>query len=434
MAHSSGVFRAFAIAAVTAASFLYVGCSDESPEGADVAADGVARDLRTGRDSGSDGAAGDIPDVATEIGGTDPPTADTDPEDVTPEISADSPVDRPEELGEGHCLDPPDAYTGTHLRDLDGDPIEVGDRLEVTVQLFATPAAADAALVEINTANLEIQEGTIRRNSAPFGGVGFPGGGTIELWLEALEPASFTFEAIVLSDTELITVFANVSLPEADCAIERSSSGALLQVIGGHFKLAFCVDMAQFRSLQVAPAIQPRNTGTYAEQNGVRDDLWVEGFIFCPQAPTIVHVAEFCIATGPAAIVLAGSYNNDADWEVDDFAYFEVFDDGARAADGFTTQTHPGGDSFWCAATESLMCTERCRAELIDLDADRSVEPLAEVSAVGERPRRFDDGDVAITGLFTEVGSDRTLRITMLDVGIEGRLDPDLYLVSLPAE
>jgi hypothetical protein len=189
--------------------------------------------------------------------------------------------------------------------------------------------------------------------------------------------------------------------------------------------------MADYRSLQIAPLVETQNTDAYRDLNGVREDLRADSFIFCPQQPTIVHAAEFCIErAGDQEVSLAGDYLADGSWEVDDFILIEIFQGGERVDDGFTTQHHSGGTTFYCNPTDTLMCTEGCVAELVEIATDRRLIAIANVSAEGERARHHDDGAVVISGLLPAGEGTTDVRITALDVGEVGTLTPSLYLIS----
>jgi hypothetical protein len=385
---------------------------------------------------GADG--GGDPDASAD--GQDGPL-DSPVDMVAEDVAEDGDSSLPD-AEEGLCEGEGFAYTATRVVDYNGDPIQVNDRLLISVELLADTTTTAGAVLEIRTNNLRVLAGTVNRcTGEAIGGEeacteSWPtaelSGNWIEVPLSAVGPARFTFEAEVIGDDQLILVLSRLDLTgEAACTVRRSQSGTILQVIGGFFKLPDCVDMRQVRTLQVAPFISKQNTSAYRTRNGEREDLLADDFIYCPQHPAIVHVAEFCIVTAAAqSLSLSGDYRSDGDWEVDDFMLVELFDGLRLEADGFTTQTHPGGSTFWCAENSTLMCSSGCQATLTAIADARPIDPLAVVSAVGTRPRRFDDGAVELSGLLPPGGGYRTMRITFLDVGIEGLLDPRLYLVS----
>ena len=409
-------------------------CSDTtSTSGADGSGTGGVRDR--GNNPQPDGGATGDGGVLDSIEGDGVPNdlggADTTSDD-NGSIEEDRTTSDPGRVDDTHCDGESIAFTGTHVLDFNQENLEINDRLKITIFVTADPTVDESAVIAIRSTNVRYLEGTVRQDDAPFSGADFAGGGILNLNVDSLTTSEFTVEAEVVADTGLITVFVHLELVGAGCIISRSHSGAMLQVIGGEFKNPYCVDMAQFRSLQVAPLIQRRNLDHYAEQNGVRDDLWVDEFIFCPESPTIVHAAEFCIRSqSEQKVAFAGTHDGD-DWTVDDFMLVEVFSRGVLTADGFTTQNHPGRDTFWCPETATNLCPDGCTAELSVLADERLIDALAVAPAEGDDDvaRTFTGGDVEITSLLSADGSDRTIRITALDAGEVGELRPQIYLVS----
>ncbi|OIP42088.1 MAG: hypothetical protein AUK47_05175 [Deltaproteobacteria bacterium CG2_30_63_29] len=326
------------------------------------------------------------------------------------------------------CVEEALAYTGVHTLDLNGDPLEIDDRVLVTVEVMADPSVTGDATLEILTTNLRTHASTIKRD-----GVLVTNAVVIEprisIPISPLAPTTITFEGSPTTLTQLVTAFAHLVRPNG-CTVRRSRSGSMLQVVGGTTKTALCVDMVDVRSVQVAPEIALQNTDSYRTRNGLRDDLEARNFIFCPQNPTIVHTTDFCLSTAPGqSISLAGSYAADASWEVDDFILFEAYDTSGKR-DGFTSQSHPGGSSFWCADVGALMCETGCTAELTVLDEARNVPAIAVASAVGATPRQHLDGAVTLDEVIGTTGFEGTIAVTALDQGVEGNLAPALYLLS----
>ena len=256
------------------------------------------------------------------------------------------------------------------------------------------------------------------------------------LQTDALVPGRITGTAMVVSTSELAGL--TVSLHRERCELPRSRAAAVLQAIGGGSKIPFCIDAAEYRSLQVAPAVTLRSTQQYLTANGARNDLFAENFIFCPQAPTIVHQVELCITRAPGqTMTLAGSYAGDSRWEVDDFALFETRSRGVLFADGFTTQHHPGDNNFWCGALgepAGHLCpaSTGCVASLREVATGRMLTPIATTEALAPTLRRFDDGAVHVESLLPDDGRSVDLTVTALDTGIEGNLGPGLYLLMGP--
>ena len=417
--------------------FLLAACSDTSTNGPVDGSSGVRdRGINPQPDRGGEGGdmtttdGGEGDSSVNDLAGDGTTGDDTSTEDG-PTVSDSGRID------EGLCDGESIAYTGTHVLDFNQENLEINDRLKITVYVTADPPVEQPVIIAIRSTNVSYLEGTVRQYDDPFSGAEFRGGGVLDLRVDRLATTQFNVEAEVITDTDLISVFVELQLVGAGCTIPRSHSGAILQVIGGEFKIPYCVDMAQYRSLQVAPFIQKRNLDHYAERNGIRDDLWVDEFIFCAESPTIVHTAEFCIRSEPdQAVSFAGTYDGDA-WTVDDFMLVEVFNRGALVADGFTSQNHPGRDTFYCAPTEENLCGSGCTAELTVIDEDRQIDALAIASAEDEMvggelvpARTFARGEVEITSLLSADGSDRTIRVTALDAGEVGELKPQLYLVS----
>lgn len=188
----------------------------------------------------------------------------------------------------------------------------------------------------------------------------------------------------------------------------------------------------------MAPAVSLRSTQQYLNANGARNDLMAENFIFCPQAPTIVHQVELCITRAPGqTMTLAGSYAGGGQWEVDDFALFEARSRGVLLADGFTTQHHPGDNNFWCGALgepAGHLCpaSTGCVASLREVATGRMLTPVATTESLAPTLRRFDDGAVHVETLLPDDGRSVDLTVTALDTGIEGNLGPGLYLLMGP--
>ena len=428
-------FRRLSVAVLAILFFLSgAACSDEAPSGS-AGDSGTNTDIRARDIVGDTQADGEEGDVASDTPG-DIATADTAEDGVPNDDSSGDDVapdsgDALEEPDDGGlCTGSSLAHTGTNVQDTDADPIRVDDLMTVTIEVFAEVPVSIASVLRISTTNLAIVPETISRDGSPIDTAEITAG-LIDIPLTEIVPAVFTFDARVVSDTELIVVLTHLDLVEEPCTISRSHSGAVLQVLGGQYKIPNCMDMRQIRTLQVAPNIQLQETADYRTNNGERDDLTADNFIYCPQHPAIVHVAEFCLgsATGQR-VSLAGHYRANADWEADDFVLIESLDGATILDDGFTTQTNPGHSNFWCEATQANPCPSLCQATLTVVDGGREIEPLAVVSSVGDSPRRFDDEVVDITPILPDDGSFKIIRVTFLDVGIEGLLDPQLYLVS----
>lgn len=370
----------------------------------------------TAADSIDDTAADSSADTAVDTGPADTGATDTGGDTA---VSCD----------EGETL-----YAGVRLVDRNGDPLEEGDLLDVTIEVMgAGPATAG---------ELRLESWSIAIDAASFVGTGLELSGSLvtgpraTLQTDALVPGRITGTAMVVSTSELAGL--TVSLHRERCELPRSRAAAVLQAIGGGSKIPFCIDAAEYRSLQVAPAVTLRSTQQYLTANGARNDLFAENFIFCPQAPTIVHQVELCITRAPGqTMTLAGSYAGDSRWEVDDFALFETRSRGVLFADGFTTQHHPGDNNFWCGALgepAGHLCpaSTGCVASLREVATGRMLTPIATTEALAPTLRRFDDGAVHVESLLPDDGRSVDLTVTALDTGIEGNLGPGLYLLMGP--
>lgn len=400
----------------------------------DTAVDGSVAD--TASDTEIDSAADTAVDTAADTG------ADTTAEDTTADTAADSSVDTGTDTGATDtggdtavsCDEGETLYAGVRLVDRNGDPLEEGDLLDVTIEVMgAGPATAG---------ELRLESWSIAIDAASFVGTGLAlngvsvAGARATMQTDALVPGRITGTAMVVSTSELAGL--TVSLHRERCELPRSRAAAVLQAIGGGSKIPFCIDAAEYRSLQVAPAVTLRSTQQYLTANGARNDLFAENFIFCPQAPTIVHQVELCITRAPGqTMTLAGSYAGDSRWEVDDFALFETRSRGVLFADGFTTQHHPGDNNFWCGALgepAGHLCpaSTGCVASLREVATGRMLTPIATTEALAPTLRRFDDGAVHVESLLPDDGRSVDLTVTALDTGIEGNLGPGLYLLMGP--
>ena len=372
----------------------------------------------------ADTAADSIDDTAADSGADT--AVDTGPADTG---ATDTGGDTAVSCDEGETL-----YAGVRLVDRNGDPLEEGDLLDVTIEVMgAGPATAG---------ELRLESWSIAIDAASFVGTGLELSGSLvtgpraTLQTDALVPGRITGTAMVVSTSELAGL--TVSLHRERCELPRSRAAAVLQAIGGGSKIPFCIDAAEYRSLQVAPAVTLRSTQQYLTANGARNDLFAENFIFCPQAPTIVHQVELCITRAPGqTMTLAGSYAGDSRWEVDDFALFETRSRGVLFADGFTTQHHPGDNNFWCGALgepAGHLCpaSTGCVASLREVATGRMLTPIATTEALAPTLRRFDDGAVHVESLLPDDGRSVDLTVTALDTGIEGNLGPGLYLLMGP--
>ena len=355
---------------------------------------------------------------------------DTSPEDTT---IPDEPDTEPEDIVEIPpviCPDPIDSWLGVHIADQNGPPLEREDTILITIDLVSSTPSNEPIWIEINHRTVNINEESLQVDGQAFSGL-IRQGNKVSLPFDDSASRTITYEAVIDERNELILVVASLNLLEDECPNGGSSSGALFQLPGTQGKTPMCLDLAEIRSLQVAPLVLLSNTQNYLDANGARDDLLADDFIFCPQNPTIVHTAEFCITNQAGLPVrIAGHHSDPGTWEVDDFMLFEVFRNEELIADGITTQTHPGRpNQFYCNPTDTLMCEEDCTATLTVVAEDREIQPLAVVSAVGEAPRQHDNGAVDISSLLPNDNEPVNLRITALDVGIEGEIEPAIYLL-----
>ncbi|MCA9543334.1 MAG: hypothetical protein KC613_03060 [Myxococcales bacterium] len=358
----------------------------------------------------------------------DAQAADAGPEDMTtPDLGAEDAAP-PVDMGPVEpCPEAVPVRLGVQVTDLNGDPLEPGDPLQVQVTVRPQGPVGVPTWLVLSHGNVTVEPGVVvTRDGDPVGVQ--QDANTVIIPLPQAEQATFVYGATVTGREALMAVMASLNLTERGCPNPNSRAAALLQLIGGNGKTPVCFDLAEYASLQIAPAVPLQNTGAYRDANGLRQDLLADEFIYCPGAPTVVHTAEFCAVHHPdLRVSLAGDPHGGGTWEVDDFALFEVFRDDALLADGVTTQTHPGGNTFWCGDIQQLMCTEGCTATLSR--GGQPIRPLATVPATGGQARQHQDGAVALDPLFPADGDPFNLRVTALDVGVEGTINPGLYLV-----
>ena len=418
-------------------------------QAADVATDTDEDTNRPGlNDTGDTGAADTTVDTAVEDTALDTGDtgADTNAEDTTADTAADtaadSGIDTATDTGATDtggdtavsCDEGETLYAGVRLVDRNGDPLEEGDLLDVTIEVMGS-GPATAGELRLESWSIAIDPASFSATGLALSGVSVAGP-RATMQTDALVPGRITGTAMVVSTSELAGL--TVSLHRERCELPRSRAAAVLQAIGGGSKIPFCIDGAAYRSLQVAPAVMLRSTQQYLTANGARNDLFAENFIFCPQAPTIVHQVELCITRAPGqTMTLAGSYAGDSRWEVDDFALFETRSRGVLFADGFTTQHHPGDNNFWCGALgepAGHLCpaSTGCVASLREVATGRMLTPIATTEALAPTLRRFDDGAVHVESLLPDDGRSVDLTVTALDTGIEGNLGPGLYLLMGP--
>ncbi len=383
---------------------------DGSPSDADGSADVASEDTTETSDAQTDGADDtEVSEDITDTGSSD----DVDTVDAAPA-----------------CDDSTWVWSGVLLEDINGGTLDVGDSVRITAEILSSEVRAQPLRLQITHSNIGLSAGSFRLDDAPI--TPTVAGAVVTLDVDDSSPATLTYEGTVESSEGLLSALAVVEDAGTGCDIARSRSGAFFQITGGETKTPTCIDMQQYRSMQVAPFVAKQNTDAYATRNGVRDDLRADEFIFCPQSPTIVHQAEFCMRRAPGQnVAFAGSYAQDGSWEVDDFILVEVVDGETIITDGFTTQHHTGRpNTFYCGATDRLMCETDCTAALIDIDSGRRITPIADVTAEGPTARQHVDGAVSISGLLPASGEAVDVRITALDTGVEGTLTPALYLVS----
>lgn len=334
------------------------------------------------------------------------------------------------------CPAPIDARLGVLITDLDGDPLLPNDRVRVEMELLTSSPSPAPVWLGLQNLGVVVDPSSATLNGAP---VAFPEDSPsyISVHLEAgAQPGVLSYEGHVHDAAQLAVVTGIINLEDGRCPNPRSGSGAFFQLLGRTGKTPMCVDLNDFSSIQIAPHVERKNTSAYAEANGLREDLIADDFIFCPESPKIVHTTEFCIQeTEGVTVSLGGSYKADGGWEVDDFMLLEVLRASQLLSAGTTSQHHTGGSTFWCGdpGVESLMCEQGCVAALhstADGEGIPVLEPVAE--SLGSPPRWQEDRDVVIDHLFPEDGALFQLRATALDVGVEGTIQPALYLLIDP--
>ena len=384
-------------------------------------------------DAPSDTGADTVEETAPDSSEAD--TADTTIDSGAEDTGADTVSDTgTTDTGGGPvlCAEGETLYAGVRLVDRNGDPLEEGDLLDVTIEVLGS-GPGTAGELRLESWSIELDPASFTGSAGlSLSGVSVAGP-RATMQTDALVPGRITGTAAVVSTSELAGL--TVSLHRESCELPRSRAAAVLQAIGGGSKIPFCIDAAEYRSLQVAPAVTLRSTQQYLTANGARNDLMAENFIFCPQAPTIVHQVELCITRAPGqTMTLAGSYAGGGQWEVDDFALFEARSRGVLLADGFTTQHHPGDNNFWCGALgepAGHLCpaSTGCVASLREVATGRMLTPVATTESLAPTLRRFDDGAVHVESLLPDDGRSVDLTVTALDTGIEGNLAPGLYLL-----
>jgi hypothetical protein len=388
---------------------------------ADTGGSGDPADAGSGEsdvDPDADADALDLDAPTPDGSGSDASDADIDPADADADGSAPTPVE---------CATA-DVWTGVLVEDINGGTLNVGDVVRITVEVLGTASASTPAWVQVEHSNLRVDAASFTRDGAAFTPTVV--GPFVTVSQAGAEPELIRYQATVQGSDGLVAVFAAMLTLEDSCEIPRSRSGAFFQIAGGETKTPVCIDMAAYRSMQVAPAITRQNTQAWQTLNGRRDDLRAQDFIFCPQSPTIVHESEFCLErAADQDISFAGSYKIPGRWEVDDFVLVEVFA-GGTTRDGFTTQRHTGAaNRFYCNETRTQLCTTDCTARLVEVAGGRAITPLATVTAEGPTARQHVDGEVSIVSLLPASGT-ADVRITALDTGVEGTLSPALYLIS----
>ncbi len=240
-------------------------------------------------DAGDDVAPDVVLDVADDAAADVPgDAADVDP-DAPADVATDVAVDAPDVVS---CPPETGAWTGVLVEDVDGGTLEVDDVVRVTVNVHAPTPGDDASWLVLRHLNLEAD-----RASATLDGTAVTVPGSGDRWSVPLPDTRdhvVVYEATVRSSDALVVVLSSFERTESGCPEPRSRSGALFQIAGGEIKTSSCVDMADYRSLQVAPVVPRQDTGAYEAANGVRDDLRAEGLIYCPPAPKSVHAAAVC--------------------------------------------------------------------------------------------------------------------------------------------
>ncbi|MBU0550291.1 hypothetical protein KKF91_21005 [Myxococcota bacterium] len=333
------------------------------------------------------------------------------------------------------CPAPRDGRLGVRIIDLDGDPLLPNDRIRVEMEIMTDAPSAAPAWLGLQNLGVIIDPLSGALDGAP---VLLPEDSPsyISVPLEAgIQPGLLSYEGHVHDAAQLAVVIGVLNLQDGRCPNPRAASGAFFQLLGRTGKTPVCVDLNDFSSIQIAPHVERKNTSSYDEANGRREDLIADDFIFCPESPKIVHSTEFCIGeTAGTRVSLAGSYKGDDGWEVDDFMLLEILRANQLINAASTSQHHTGGSTFWCGDVGALMCESGCIATLYNTDSGDPIDVLTPVSeSLSSPPRWQRDGEVRVDGLFPGDGQLFQLRATALDVGVEGTIQPALYLLIEPA-
>jgi hypothetical protein len=325
--------------------------------------------------------------------------------------------------------------TQTHVIDLNQDPLQSGDQIQIVVHLRpSVPTLVQSGILIFQYSNLILDLSSINLNNQPI--MPLSNQPSLLKLTVPIQNQTLTLNATVLSDNEPLLILTQISARESECILEGSGSASLSQKIGQGGKVSTCLNLDQYRSIQIAPKIERRDTSEYQELNGLRTDLMVQDFIFCPQNPKIIHEVEFCIESSSRNTLYLDGLQEDGYWEIDDFLLTELLTLDTPPLllnDAVTGQSHPESDVFYCSDLNQLMCTSACTSQVYS--EQRILSSLGVASAVGERPRQFQNGQIELNSLLPIPNPDQAnsrfqLRVTLLDVGIEGRLSSPLFLKS----
>ncbi len=227
---------------------------------------------------------------------------------------------------------PTRSITEIRLRDLDGLPTEVGDRIEVrmTVRPVADPelikgrlTVASGLELDVATARLDglpvdLQLSGTERIEADFGDVGQDG-------------RVLTVEGTVLADEGLVEVHGTIAGASPVCFFPESFAAGFLHVAGSEGKSENCLILGETTSLQVASAITPpQDTAVFRTLNGEVDYLQWHAHQGCPRESQgdniLVQRTSHCVIRPEGQrVILSGDAFQDANWGVDNIFYFESF-------------------------------------------------------------------------------------------------------------
>lgn len=336
---------------------------------------------------------------------------------------------------EVQCTASPSGRTGTTVYLFDsfgqetGDPIVVGTVLTVKVEISIVDAPpSNVGFLILETTNLQVDLSSFTLGGSPLE-VPAPFLGLVPM---TLTPGTHevAFRATVVSQLATVEVEAHLGYEDAGrCAIERSYSLAVLQVLGGIEKGVDCYDLDEARSVQVSPYVPLQATSQYREENGLRTDVLIDGLVVggpdCPDPGVLVHQISKCFKRqATSTVTLSGAAYGGQDWFVDDILLVEILDENEEVLVALTTYQIGTQELGCCAAPP---CTSA-------LSYAGAVPPILIQNVVqgGGNNGSVPAGALDLTS-HLPTGTDHFfLRFTALDQGVDGALDRVFLNVTFP--